>query len=205
MRSFLLFIGILLSPLLTTSFAPLIGNGSHPRVSFKTSLNEGLLDDLLSGAFGKAAPKNNGPQTIMEIPASQLKIGALRFLLQIYLVGEQNKPTPKSWFTKQGDALGDLQVYYQDGTGMLSIELEVSNIRFVRHGEKPSLQYRLQESVLLHGVLDELANVALETTDIEVEKRLLCLADAGAIDKARRTLPARPTTATGVKTESDSS
>jgi hypothetical protein len=127
----------------------------------------------------------------MEIPASQVKIGALRFLLQIYLVGEQNKPEPKSWFTKQGDELGDLQVYYQDGSGMLAIELQDYGLKFMRHGEKPSLQYRLQESVLLHGVLDELSNLAFETSEIEEDKRLLRLKQTDAIDKAREALPAR--------------
>ncbi|GKY97070.1 hypothetical protein MPSEU_000665500 [Mayamaea pseudoterrestris] len=158
--------------------------------STSTTLREGFLDDLLGGVLGN---KSAGPQTIMQVPATDLKIGALRFLLQIYLVGEQNKPVPKSWFTKQGDQPGELQVYYADGSGMVSIELEDYGIKFVRHGEKPSLQYRLQESVLLHGVLDELAKVALEMSDIEADKRLLRLQDSNAIDNARDALPARPT------------
>ena len=136
---------------------------------------------------------NTGPKTVLELPASGVKVGALRFLLNIVLVGEQNKPTPKSWLTKQGDAAGDLQVYYQDGTGMLLIELHEYGIKMTRHGQKPSLQYLLQESVLLHAILDELSNVAFgtEDDDIATEKRLLVFSDDNAIDMARKTLPAR--------------
>lgn len=148
---------------------------------------DGMLGNLMgSGGSG-------GPKTVVELPAKDVKIGALRFLLNIVLVGEQNKPQPKSWFTKQGDEAGDLQVYYHDGTGMLSIELQEYGIKMTRHGEKPSLQYQLQESVLLHSVLDELATVAfgVEEDGIETEKRLLVLQDEDAIDKAREKLPAR--------------
>lgn len=148
--------------------------------------NDGVLGSILGTGSG-------GPKTVIEIPAKDVKIGALRFLLNIHLVGEQNKPEPKSWLTKQGDEAGDLQVYYQDGTGMLSIELQEYGIKMRRHGQKPSLQYQLQESVLLHSILDELANVAFGVEDdgIEAEKRLLVLQDDDAIDKAREKLPAK--------------
>jgi len=156
-----------------------------------TSLNAGGLfgeNSPLANIFGN---KEQGPKTILEIPAKDVKIGALRFLLNIYLVGEQNKPEKESWFTRQGDD-GDLQVYYKDGTGMISFELQEYSVRAIRHGEKPSLQYQLQESVLLHGVLDELYNTAFEVDDsIEEEKRLLVLNDESAIEKAREKLPAR--------------
>lgn len=95
--------------------------------------------------------------------------------------------------TRQGEEAGDLQVYYQDGTGMLSIELREYGINMVRYGERPSLQYQLQESVLLHSVLDELSTVALGVADdnIAQEKRLLQLLDYSAIEKERAKLPAR--------------
>jgi hypothetical protein len=186
------FICIVLFAMSTASFClaflPVL---TSPRSLSQSALHEGFLDNLLGNVLGK---KTTGPQTIMQIPATDLKIGALRFLLQIYLVGEQNKPVPKSWFTKQGDQPGELQVFYGDGTGMVTIELEEYGIKFVRHGEKPSLQYRLQESVLLHGVLDELSKVALEMSDIEQDKRLLRLQESSAIDEARNALPARPST-----------
>jgi hypothetical protein len=148
-------------------------------------------DGILGGLFGGG--NNKGPKIVIELPAKDVKIGALRFLLQIHLVGEQNKPVPKSWMTRQGDEAGDLRVYYQDGTGMLSIELQEYAIKMVRYGERPSLQYQLQESVLLHSVLDELSNVALGVAEdnIAQDKRLLQLLDDSAIEKARAKLPAR--------------
>ena len=148
----------------------------------------GILGNLMFGGGS-----SSGLKTVLELPANDVKVGALRFLLSIVLVGEQNKPAPKSWLTKQGEDAGDLQVYYQDGTGMLSIQMQENGITMTRHGQKPSLQYLLQESVLLHTVLDELSSVAFGVNEdgIGAEKRLLVLADNDAIDKARRTLPAR--------------
>jgi hypothetical protein len=118
-----------------------------------------------------------------------VKVGALRFLLNIYLVGEQNKPEPKSWLTRQQDD-GTLQIYYLDGTGMLALDLQEYGIKAIRYGEAPSLQYVLQESILLQGILDELSGLAFDV-EAEPEKRLLQLADEEAIVKARETLPAR--------------
>jgi hypothetical protein len=172
--------------------ASFIAQGGSKLVQTTTfsSLRAGLFggDGILGGIFG-----SKGPKTVIEIPAKDVKIGALRFLLQIHLVGEQNKPVTKSWMTRQGDEAGDLQVYYQDGTGMLSIQLQEYAIKMVRYGERPSLQYQLQESVLLHSVLDELSNVALGVADDNVaqEKRLLQLLDDSAIESARAKLPAR--------------
>ena len=128
---------------------------------------------------------------MIDIPAKGVKIGALRFLMQIHLVGIQNEPEPNSWLTKQGND-GELEIYYKDGTGMLSLEFQEYSIKALRYGEKPSLQYMLQESVLVHTILDELNNVAFGVEDeIEEEKRLLRLKDSDALDKAREKLPAR--------------
>ncbi|EEC48460.1 predicted protein [Phaeodactylum tricornutum CCAP 1055/1] len=157
-----------------------------------TSFSLGIFGDssgsgILSNLFGSKDP---GPKTVLEIKASDVKVGALRFLLNIYLVGEQNNPQPKSWLTRQGDS-GDLMIYYADGTGMLSLELQEYSIKAVRYGENPSLQYKLQESVLLHSILDELHNVAFGVEDIDEGKRLLQLKDDTVISKAREKLPAR--------------
>jgi hypothetical protein len=159
---------------------------STPRPS--TSLQAGLFgqDGILGGLIGK---KEQGPKTVVDIEASDVKVGAMRFLLNIHLVGEQNKPEPKSWQTREGD-YGMLEIYYQDGTGMISLELQENSIKAVRYGEKPSLQYVLQESVLLHSILDEISAVAFEV-EAEQEKRLLKLADDTVIEKARESLPAR--------------
>jgi hypothetical protein len=159
---------------------------SPPRPS--TSLQAGLFgkSGILEGLLGK---KEEGPKTVLDLPASDVKVGALRFLLNIHLVGECNKPEPNSWFTREGD-YGILNIYYQDGTGMLSLELQEYSIKAVRYGVKPSLLYVLQESVLLHSILDELSDVAFEV-EAEQKKRLLSFPDDTVIQKAREALPAR--------------
>jgi hypothetical protein len=159
---------------------------SPPRTS--TSLQAGLFgkSGILEGLLGN---KEKGPKTVLDLAASDVKVGALRFLLNIYLVGECNKPEPKSWLTREGD-YGTLNIYYQDGTAMISLELQEYSIKAVRYGEKPSLQYVLQESVLLHGILDELNDVAFEV-EAEQKKRLLRFPDDTVVEKARETLPAR--------------
>ena len=84
-------------------------------------------------------------------------------------------------------------MFYQDNTGMFSLSFLENAIVVDRYGPKPSLQYVLQESVLLHGVLDELYSLAFEgEEDIKDEDRLLQLnAPGDAIDKARELLPAK--------------
>jgi hypothetical protein len=141
---------------------------------------------LFGGLFG-GGQAADGPTTVMDIGAKDVKIGALRFLLQLYLVGIE-KPNP--WLTQKGED-GELKIYFKDGTAMLSLELQEYGIKAVRFGEKPSLQYMLQESILLHGILDELDKAVFEVENIAEEKRLLLLKDQDAISKAREKLPAR--------------
>lgn len=153
-----------------------------------TCLQAGGLFGKLEGLLG-GNNSDQGPKTVLDLAASDVKVGALRFLLNIHLVGECNKPEPKSWLTREGD-YGVLNIYYQDGTGMLSLELQEYSIKAIRYGEKPSLQYVLQESVLLHSILDEISDVAFEV-EAEEKKRLLRFPDETVIEKARETLPAR--------------
>lgn len=151
----------------------------------------GLFGNLFGGQAKKEEDqRTTNPKAIMSFPASSVKVGALRFFLQIYLVGEQNKPSKGSWVlsTAAGDTL---DMYYKDGTGMFSVDLNESGIEIYRKGQRPSLGYLLQESVMLHGVLDELQQVAFGTEDIDPEKRLIQLTDSAAINEARKALPAR--------------
>ena len=155
-------------------------------------------DGVLGNIFGNAMPnQQQGPKSIIEIPTKSVKIGALRFVLQIHLVSEQNKPEPKTWVVRQSDEnSGELQIYYTDGTAMLSILLQESSITMQRHGSRPSLQYQIQESVLLHSVLDELSNVAFGVDEdddkkIDMDKRLLVLQNPDAIKVAQATLPVK--------------
>jgi hypothetical protein len=156
----------------------------HTKVAGRTSLNV----DFLSSLFGGNDPEK--PTVVFDIPATDVKVGAIRFFLNIHLVGLQNQPEKGTWFSQQDDS-GGLDLYFKDGTAMLSLAFSEYEIKAVRTGAKPSLFYLLQESVLLHGVLDELNNLAFEASDIEEEKRLLRLKESNGIEKARAKLPAR--------------
>ena len=148
---------------------------------------------LFGGLFGGGGQElQDGPKTIIDLPANTVKVGALRFFLQIYLVGEQNKPTQGSWvLNTNSENANSLEMYYKDGTGMFSVDLTETNVSIRRHGQRPSLEYMLQESVMLHGVLDELNTIAFETDDIDADKRLLQFPSDDAINEARDKLPAR--------------
>lgn len=157
----------------------------------KTSLQIG---DALGGLFG-GGDKNqefDKGTTVLEVQAKEIKVGGLRFFLNIYLVGQCNTPEQRTWLVQQDDD-GKLDLYYKDGTGMLSVSIAEYAITATRFGQKPSLQYMLNESLMLHGLLDELNTLAFEVDDIEEEKRLIQLNDPGdAIELAREKLPAKP-------------
>ena len=159
----------------------------------------GVSTTSLKGLFGEGNPLQNvfgggnqqgGPKVMVDLSAKEVKVGALRFLVQIHLVGEQNIPQPQTWLMKDGGE-GELDVYFNDGTGMFSIDFSEYQIKITRYGEKPSLQYQIQESVLIHSILDELHKTAFEVDEIEEDKRLLRLNDDNAIEAARSNLLAR--------------
>ncbi len=145
---------------------------------------------MFGGLFGQE-PVSNTPKTVIDLPATHVKIGPLKFFLQIYLVAEQNKPVKGAWVLTSNEEKGSLDMYYKDGTGMFSIDIQETSIQINRNGQRPSLEYMLQESLLLHGLLGELNQIALEVDDIAKEKRLLQLVDDNSIIKAQATLPAR--------------
>ena len=125
---------------------------------------------------------------VIEIPVTSIKRGGLRFALGLHLIGlEQAKET---WRPNQSSD-NVLDMYFiKDNSAMFQITIDDDGIRVDRYG-KPSLQYLLQESVVLHGVLDELNTLCFDG-EIAVGNRLLQLEEPGdAIDKARAILPAR--------------
>lgn len=179
----------------------LFGRGKSGKGFGKT--NE---DESVSVAANAPSTPATSSNIIFEIPVKFAKIGPLRFFLQIYLVSEQNNPAPNSWLTKQYEQQDDvskiiteeesiegLEVFYQDGSAMCRILLSEDKVQFIRCGKRPSLKYMLQESLLLHGVLDELQKIALDVPEeaIDDSKRLLLLNNDADIDKARENLPAR--------------
>jgi hypothetical protein len=124
---------------------------------------------------------------VLEIPVISIKRGGLRFVLGLHLVGLDDAGT---WSPNQSSEYS-LDAYFGDGSGMFRLIFDDDAIRVYRRGSRPSLAYLLQESVALHGILDELSSLCFDGS-IESGNRLLRLDEPGdAIDRARATLPAR--------------
>mmetsp|Transcript_8622 Transcript_8622/g.18218 ORF Transcript_8622/g.18218 Transcript_8622/m.18218 type:complete len:199 (+) Transcript_8622:110-706(+) len=154
-----------------------------------TSLHGGLFGlDKNESEEPPSPPPNDAsvPTRVLEIPVSSIKQGGLRFALGLHLVGLQDKGT---WRANQASE-NVLDMFFKDNSAMFSLILEDDAIVIDRFG-RPSLAYVLQESLVLHSVLDEINTLAFEG-DIEDENRLLRLEEPGdGIEKARDTLPAR--------------
>lgn len=152
------------------------------------------LGNLFGGGGENKQESSSEGTTVLDVKAKAIKVGGLRFFLNIYLVGQCNTPEQGTWLVRQDDD-GNLDLYFKDGTGMLSLVFSEVEIKANRYGQKPSLQYMLNESIMLHGLLDELNTLAFEVKDIEEEKRLIRLDNPGdAIEIAREKLPAKPAT-----------
>lgn len=129
-----------------------------------------------------------GTFRVVTIPVSSIKPGGLRLFLMFYLMGMQNTPDTGTW--KPDKPTSDeyiVDFYYHDRSAMLSVMLQDNQITVDRVGSTPSTAYLMQESVIVDGILDELAECAFDET-IQLEHRLLVLPKEDAIDKARQEL-----------------
>ncbi len=160
------------------------------------------LHNLFGNLFGQQessnqASNNNPVVDVIEIPTKVIKIKPLKFFLQIFFVGIQNTPFKGAWLLNANEEVEDyLEVYFNDGSGMLRVEFDIGfGLKITRKGTRPSLQYMLQESVLLHAVLDELEAIAFGEGDGDVkdEERLLQFTEENQdiLERARAKLPAR--------------
>jgi hypothetical protein len=176
----------------TTSTALRIGNLFGGMFGQKDTEDSGDNKNESTRGIGNGGTVVVPTTTVLDIPARAVKVGPLKFYLQMFFVGEQNKPVGGSWVLNQNnDGTTTLDMYYVDGTGMFSTDLREDGITVRRSGRKPSLQYLLQESVLLHSMLDELRQIAFEVEGVDQDKRLLRFSDPGALSKLRESLPAR--------------
>ncbi len=171
----------------------------------KTVATSTQLHNLFGNLFGNkessqepAASTNNNPVVdVFEIPTKVIKVKPLKFFLQIFFVGIQNTPFKGAWLLNANEEVEEyLEVYFSDGSGMLSVQFDESfGLRMQRKGTRPSLQYMLQESVLLHSVLDELEAIAFGEGDgnVKDEERLLQFSEENqdVLARARAQLPAR--------------
>ncbi len=109
-------------------------------------------------------------------------------MLGLHLVGVRDGGT----WTPNEASDNVLDVHFKDGTAMFRLILDDDAVRVDRCGGRPSLAYLLQESLVLHGILDELASLCSDDAGIEPGDRLLLLEEPGdAIERARAALPAR--------------
>ena len=151
---------------------------------------------LFGGLFGNKKEEENTdpsiPKRVFEIPCTQIKLGGLRFCLGLYLIGQQGTPVKGSWKANQASE-GVLDMYYMDNTAMFSVVLTENSVSIDRYGLTPSIQYQLQESLLLHTLLDEIQALALEGEEVDEENRLLVFSNPEeAVSDARKYLAARP-------------
>mmetsp|Transcript_5140 Transcript_5140/g.10148 ORF Transcript_5140/g.10148 Transcript_5140/m.10148 type:complete len:317 (-) Transcript_5140:236-1186(-) len=140
------------------------------------------------------------------LPVQAVKPGGLRMALMLYLLGQQNTPTPGSWVAHTddgnhhrhttGNGVVVVRMIFPKATNTIMFNIRIGSTaitvdRFVEPGATASLPYLLQESVQLHGVLDELQALAFDDNNIREEDRLLQLDEKVVIEQARAALPAR--------------
>ena len=189
---------ILIFPFSSQAFIPLMKHIMQARILYTdTSLWGGGLFGLEKDENSVGEPPSESQETdslsippptrVIEIPVSYIKRGGLRFALGLHLIGlEQEKGT---WRPNQASD-NELDMYFKDNSAMFKVVFDDDTIHVDRYGT-PSLLYLLQESVVLHSVLDELNTLCFDG-EIADENRLLQLVEPGdAIENARAKLPAR--------------
>jgi hypothetical protein len=129
-----------------------------------------------------------GTLRLIELPVHDIKAGGLRLFLMFFLMGLQNTPEPKTWKADQPSTEEYvLDFWFHDQTAVLSIELSNNAIILDRVGSAPSMQYLLQEAVVVESILDELERCANDDS-VAQNDRLLRLKEQDAIERARDTL-----------------
>lgn len=137
-----------------------------------------------------------GTTRVVSLPVNSIKPGGLRLFLMFYLMGMQNTPDKGTWIPNQPTTEDDVYVidcWFHDQSAVLTITLsEKEGVTIDRTGSNPSTAYMMQESVIIHGILDELEQCAFDDT-IAKPDRLLLLKESlfskeDAISKARETL-----------------
>ena len=114
-----------------------------------------------------------GCTNIFKIDVKSLKVGGCRLYLSLFFMGESNKPEKGAWRMNQnGD--GGIDLYYKDTSGALIIEFKEDAILVNRLGSSPSMEYLMQESSMLNGMLDQLDEIAMDNSISETD-RLICI------------------------------
>lgn len=136
---------------------------------------------------------NNDTAVVFTIPARSVKVGALRLLLMLHLMGQQNSPNKGTWKCQQREEEDGEDVivmqFMVDQSASLSVIITDWGIKVKRRGIAPSMQFMIQESILLQGLIDQLDHV-LYSEEVKEGNRLLVLKyPLDGLDKARATIP----------------
>lgn len=144
-------------------------------------------DDNISDDKDDDSYENIGTSNIFKMKVKNLKVGGCRLYLSLYLIGEINSPEKHTWKMDQtGD--GGIDLYYRDASGALMILFEEDSIIVNRLGSAPSMNYLMHESSVLTGMLDQLDDIAFDSS-IDEKDRLLTLHEPGdAINIVRESL-----------------
>eukprot|EP00525_Craspedostauros_australis_P009020 CAMPEP_0198116708 /NCGR_PEP_ID=MMETSP1442-20131203/14140_1 /TAXON_ID= /ORGANISM="Craspedostauros australis, Strain CCMP3328" /LENGTH=264 /DNA_ID=CAMNT_0043774597 /DNA_START=196 /DNA_END=990 /DNA_ORIENTATION=+ len=156
--------------------------------SFGNSNNssESGRKDIASNPIDEDAPA--GMTRIATIPVKSIKPGGLRLFLMFYMIGMQNTPDRNSWRADQPSSDDYVvEMYYHDASAMLTVELMETEIRIDRTGSLPSMQYLMQESVIVQGILEELQMCSSDESVAE-QDRLLLPEPKDAIENAMETI-----------------
>ncbi len=126
-----------------------------------------------------------GCTNIFRIGVKSIKVGGCRLYLSLFFIGEANTPEKGSWRMNQnGD--GGIDLYYKDATGALIVIFKEDAIIVKRLGSSPSMDYLMQESSMLNGMLDQLDEIAMDSS-INESDRLICI-EGDEINTVRETL-----------------
>jgi len=136
---------------------------------------------------------SNDTAVVFAIPARSVKVGALRLLLMLHLMGQQNSPAKGTWKCQQREEEDGEDVivmhFMVDQSASLSVIITDWGIKVKRRGITPSMQFMIQESILLQGLIDQLDHV-LYSDEVKEGNRLLVLKyPLDGLDKARAAIP----------------
>lgn len=118
--------------------------------------------------------------------AKSLKVGGCRLYLSLFLIGEVNNPQRNTWKMDQNEE-GGIDLYYNDATGAMMITFDNEEIAVNRMGSAPSMNYLMHETGVINGMLDQLDEIAFDTS-IHEKDRLILLKEGDEIDVVRESL-----------------
>lgn len=151
-------------------------NGKFNQKKITKKNDDDIIDGKILDDDGEEIDEDYpGCTNIFTIKVKSLKVGGCRLYLSLFFMGQSNVPTKGSWKMNQnGD--GGIDMYYKDTSGALIIEFKNDAIVVKRLGSSPSMEYLMQESSMLTGMLDQLDEIAMDSS-INESDRLICIDD----------------------------